>query len=503
MKKIIFIAVSSLFLFSCAKGGGEDTCGDGICQSDESSQTCPEDCDPCGDLVIDLDEECDGSNLDGETCQSLGFASGTLSCSQDCEFITTACQVVCENSCTQTGQQRCNGNILETCSLDTDNCYSWVLTQDCASTSLICSENNGSATCTSECTDACSQGTYQCSENMLQVCNEGTNGCLQWLDDTDCEANSQICAADGASFACMDECTDTCTQGTADQCSGSVVQECSLQVSGCYDWTTVEDCSTSGRTCSGGTCLCNNQCSAGQNQCNGTVIQNCQADSYGCYDWVDTTDCANTSQTCSGGSCINPAGTYTCTLFSTTYSPINTSGTALTTDAYADDARYAFTIPFNFNFYGTNYSGGYFVTNGWISFGSDPATNNYTNTSLPAAATPNAAIYPFWDDLTYDQSSHAGARMSYQVSGTSPNRVFILEWYHLRRVGSGSEVRLTFQVRLYETTNVFEFIYDRSNWLGTTFSATVGHENATGTVGEDFGSALSFAPSSNYRCTPN
>ncbi len=47
----------------------------------------------CGNGVIDpaLFEECDGADLGGQTCDSVGFTSGSLGCSATCEFDTSAC----------------------------------------------------------------------------------------------------------------------------------------------------------------------------------------------------------------------------------------------------------------------------------------------------------------------------------------------------------------------------------------------------------------------------
>ena len=47
----------------------------------------------CGDGFIDPGETCDGADLDGETCSSQGFASGTLTCSSSCALVTSACNV--------------------------------------------------------------------------------------------------------------------------------------------------------------------------------------------------------------------------------------------------------------------------------------------------------------------------------------------------------------------------------------------------------------------------
>ncbi|MBT4835116.1 hypothetical protein HON86_00665 [Candidatus Woesearchaeota archaeon] len=54
----------------------------GLCVADESSL--------CGDNMIEGDEVCDGSDLNSETCQTKGFDSGTLSCSNDCSTFDTS-----------------------------------------------------------------------------------------------------------------------------------------------------------------------------------------------------------------------------------------------------------------------------------------------------------------------------------------------------------------------------------------------------------------------------
>lgn len=45
----------------------------------------------CGDDKVVSGEACDGMNLNGKMCQSLGFASGTLTCSAACTFNTSGC----------------------------------------------------------------------------------------------------------------------------------------------------------------------------------------------------------------------------------------------------------------------------------------------------------------------------------------------------------------------------------------------------------------------------
>ncbi len=45
----------------------------------------------CGNGIVDSGEQCDGSNLNGRTCQSLGYSGGTLSCSSSCAYDTSQC----------------------------------------------------------------------------------------------------------------------------------------------------------------------------------------------------------------------------------------------------------------------------------------------------------------------------------------------------------------------------------------------------------------------------
>jgi hypothetical protein len=47
----------------------------------------------CGDGVIQPEESCDGSNLNNQTCSTLGFSGGVLSCNLNCTFNTSQCTV--------------------------------------------------------------------------------------------------------------------------------------------------------------------------------------------------------------------------------------------------------------------------------------------------------------------------------------------------------------------------------------------------------------------------
>ncbi|MBU1221913.1 hypothetical protein KKF34_10975 [Myxococcota bacterium] len=74
MKSLIFI-ISIISLIS-ALGG---------CDDDTSSST-------CNNGILDDTEQCDGLELGGESCTSLGYYGGTLSCTSNCSFDLASCE---------------------------------------------------------------------------------------------------------------------------------------------------------------------------------------------------------------------------------------------------------------------------------------------------------------------------------------------------------------------------------------------------------------------------
>lgn len=45
----------------------------------------------CGDEIVEGPEDCEGSDINGKTCSSIGFGGGDLTCDIACSFDTTAC----------------------------------------------------------------------------------------------------------------------------------------------------------------------------------------------------------------------------------------------------------------------------------------------------------------------------------------------------------------------------------------------------------------------------
>jgi hypothetical protein len=135
---------------SGSNGGGY--CGDNICQFQvnglllENACNCAKDCikssnsaaatqcetpveppveppatSKCGDSVVDVGEECDGSNLNNKTCQDFNsnYSLYGLSCGADCKFVKTNCST---KSCYRNSD--CTDSyVCKTSGLDTLNYY--------------------------------------------------------------------------------------------------------------------------------------------------------------------------------------------------------------------------------------------------------------------------------------------------------------------------------------------------------------------------------------------
>jgi len=103
---------------SCQDSIGGSQCNDdGTCDPGENSFSCPNDC-YCGNPTIDPGEQCEGSNLNNQTCELQGFpGGGTLSCNNStCRFDYSACIGVCdEDDQCELSQGENSGNCPKDC----------------------------------------------------------------------------------------------------------------------------------------------------------------------------------------------------------------------------------------------------------------------------------------------------------------------------------------------------------------------------------------------------
>lgn len=208
---------------------------------------------------------------------------------------------------------------------------------------------------------------------------------------------------------------------------------------------------------------------------------------------------------------------YTRTTFSGGYSSIKGDGISCTFLSGADDGTATsgtggvtnlLTLPFNFVYDGVTLSTGatvMFSSNGFLVLG---ATSSAVpdGTRYGVADNVNNAIMPFSGDLVL-----GGGAGYYEIQGASPNRVAVYEWSNFYIYGYSTYTTNGMQVRLYESSNTVEFLYNNPGYAfsGTKLNATgdpcafwVGlNGNPAASDNNYYSSNLSALPPSNIRFT--
>jgi hypothetical protein len=110
MKKVIILATLAMLAIGCEENkinnntlnntsNEQEVCSDNIDNDLDGAIDCADpDCagsaaclaTDCGNGLIDADEECDGTDLNGKSCEMLSLGSGTLVCN-NCAFDTRGC----------------------------------------------------------------------------------------------------------------------------------------------------------------------------------------------------------------------------------------------------------------------------------------------------------------------------------------------------------------------------------------------------------------------------
>ena len=151
-----------------------------------------------------------------------------------------------------------------------------------------------------------------------------------------------------------------------------------------------------------------------------------------------------------------------------------------------DDATFnTLSLPFTFTFYSTAYTQFLVNTNGHLVFLTG-TNRGLGNAALPTA-TAGAALYPFWDDLDISTVTTPNAGIYSRVDGVAPNRIFTVEWFGAGHFNDVANQTVTFQIRLFETSNRILFKYQDVVFGGTQtafdngLSATVGIEGPVAT----------------------
>lgn len=170
-----------------------------------------------------------------------------------------------------------------------------------------------------------------------------------------------------------------------------------------------------------------------------------------------------------------------------------------------DVASDRISLPFAFKLFGDAVNQYTMASNGFLQLwasGSGGISKRADNVAIPSADDPNGIVAPFWDDLVpMFSQSRVGLR------GSAPNRRIVVSWGHWTIKGD-TGTRISFQAKLFETTNVIELHYcamtPEGNARATGSSATIGLENLGGTKGiqQSFNTAGTAVTGKAFRYTP-
>lgn len=132
-------------------------------------------------------------------------------------------------------------------------------------------------------------------------------------------------------------------------------------------------------------------------------------------------------------------------------------------------------LPFNFNFYGGNYSNITISTNGNVQFGNS-LTTTWVVSPSPTVGVPDNYIGAPWVDLDLSSTSNT-SKVEYFTNGTTPNRQFVINWYAPL---FGSTDKDTCQLVLFEGSN--HILVNLATFINNSHQKTLGVENVNGTV---------------------
>jgi len=177
------------------------------------------------------------------------------------------------------------------------------------------------------------------------------------------------------------------------------------------------------------------------------------------------------------------------------------------TGGHCDDCLTTVALPFNFQLYGNIYSSVNLSSNGTAQFVTIDTT--FVTVCIPWAAH-DFTIHALFQDMREDRalsgcSAYPGGSCGIytSVSGTSPNRIFNIEW---RAVLFGNNaLRCNFELRLYENdaTQRFDVVYGEINGTGATqlWSGGVQGNSAGGFQTSDFCNSAANPPAGNLSRT--
>lgn len=156
------------------------------------------------------------------------------------------------------------------------------------------------------------------------------------------------------------------------------------------------------------------------------------------------------------------------------------------------------TIPFPFNFYGTDVTQFKASDNGYITFNTGATASSGVKVNLPDAGDPNNAIYAFWNDWELKAAPNPAFITSVltRTTGTAPNRKFFIQWFGVspkgKTIAANADV-LAFGIVLYENGNGLFEVFFNGGYGAASNTGVVGVENSDGTAGAHYSTGTAFA----------
>ncbi len=140
-------------------------------------------------------------------------------------------------------------------------------------------------------------------------------------------------------------------------------------------------------------------------------------------------------------------------------------------------------IGFNFIYEGVSYSQFKMASDGYITFNTGQTISSSGNDLSNTSARP--IIAPLWDDLDGRASAvgdppGTSSKAYYQLTGVAPNRILCVEWRKWEWGYTSTSPVMSFQVKLYETSNKIEFIYRQEAGTIISGAASIGIASAHG-----------------------
>ena len=197
----------------------------------------------CGDGAVNVaTEECDGSDLAGESCESLGYTGGTISCNADCTIDVSSCEMCGDG--VRSSDENCDGSDLGDAV--------------CADVGCRAGVPSCSSSCTvdySTCTDCAT-----CGDGLVNQSNEqcdGTDFAEAACADVGCGSGfptcTDDCTVDYASCTGCATCGDGEVNQDSEQCDGSEFRDATCSDVGCGSGspTCTSSCTVDYSSCTG------------------------------------------------------------------------------------------------------------------------------------------------------------------------------------------------------------------------------------------------------------